>query len=225
MEGVVRTVSGREIRASIVVSILLAIHPRPHLDHSFSIQLLCTGQTPNTAMLQAIMPDSVVSSGPSKGMVRVKRSMQIAVPRLSTKPESRFSDETVELLSRLSLTGSAIHAWETDAEVDDDDDAHLDVPCAHMFAIGDAADAFGAINAGHTAYYQGEIAARNIIKLIIASERKGDAGKEVSSDFELGRYVPGQPAIKISLGLVCAFPCHVNVFLLTNIHGLQTQSL
>ncbi|THH00564.1 hypothetical protein EW026_g1989 [Hermanssonia centrifuga] len=152
-------------------------------------------------MLQAIMPDSVVSSGPSKGMVRVKRSMQIAVPRLSTKPESRFSDETVELLSRLSLTGSAIHSWETDAEVDDDDDAHLDVPCAHMFAIGDAADAFGAINAGHTAYYQGEIAARNIIKLIIASERKGDAGKEVSSDFELGRYVPGQPAIKISLGL------------------------
>ena len=34
------------------------------------------------------------------------------------------------------------------------DDAHLTVPYPHIFAIGDAADAYGAIKAGHTAYYQ-----------------------------------------------------------------------
>lgn len=32
--------------------------------------------------------------------------------------------------------------------------------------IGDAADAFGALNAGHTAYYQAEVASKNIVKLI-----------------------------------------------------------
>ncbi|KAG8683613.1 hypothetical protein FRC11_013306 [Ceratobasidium sp. 423] len=33
----------------------------------------------------------------------------------------------------------------------------------HIYAIGDAADAFGAIKAGHTAHGQAEIAAKNII--------------------------------------------------------------
>lgn len=40
---------------------------------------------------------------------------------------------------------------------------------------------------------QGEIAARNILQLI------------AGSNTALQRYRPGPPAIKISLGLVCAF--------------------
>ncbi len=37
---------------------------------------------------------------------------------------------------------------------EEDGDEHLHVVYPHMFAIGDAADSFGAINAGHNAYFQ-----------------------------------------------------------------------
>lgn len=33
-------------------------------------------------------------------------------------------------------------------------DEELGTPYPHIFVVGDAADAFGAINAGHTAYFQ-----------------------------------------------------------------------
>ena len=47
-----------------------------------------------------------------------------------------------------------------------DPPAHPDSPYPHIFIVGDAADAFGALNAGHTAWTQAEVAARNIVKLI-----------------------------------------------------------
>ncbi|CAE6486334.1 unnamed protein product [Rhizoctonia solani] len=57
----------------------------------------------------------------------------------------------------------------------------------HIYAIGDAADAFGAIKAGHTAHSQAEIASRNILAPISGSP--------------LVAYEPGPPAIKLSLGM------------------------
>ncbi|EKM58396.1 uncharacterized protein PHACADRAFT_117301 [Phanerochaete carnosa HHB-10118-sp] len=59
-EHVLRTLSGREIRAGLV--------------------LLCTGQRPNTDLLRKVAPDSIIADGPNHGQVRVTRSMQIAVP-------------------------------------------------------------------------------------------------------------------------------------------------
>ncbi|EGN97542.1 hypothetical protein SERLA73DRAFT_92683 [Serpula lacrymans var. lacrymans S7.3] len=63
----------------------------------------------------------------------------------------------------------------------------------HIFVVGDAADAFGAINAGHNAYYQAEVAAHNVLKMI--------SNQDSSLDEELGWYTPGQPRIKVSVGL------------------------
>ncbi|KAG8682090.1 hypothetical protein FRC09_017023 [Ceratobasidium sp. 395] len=62
-------------------------------------------------------------------------------------------------------------------------------PMPHVFVIGDAADAFGALNAGHTAWVQAEIAARNVGRLVR------------ESDEALERYVAPPHAIKVSLGL------------------------
>lgn len=67
-----------------------------------------------------------------------------------------------------------------------------------MFAIGDAADAFGAIQAGHTSYNQAEIAAANILRLIEFDEKEGNANESG----KLQHYKPGLPIIKVSLGLV-----------------------
>lgn len=100
------------------------------------------------------------------------------------------------------------------------DDAHLRTPHAHLFCVGDAADAFGALKAGHTAYWQAEVAARNIVRLVRADEaraalaqRGAELGVEEAARLEdvvaeggrLEKYVPGEPAVKVSLGLVSFF--------------------
>ncbi|KAI0804792.1 iron uptake cluster protein [Irpex lacteus] len=161
LERVARTQSGREIQAGVV--------------------LLCTGQIPNTALMRSVIPESIVPDGPAKGSIRVKRTLQVAVPRPQDTDQTAVSSKTVQ---------------SDDLEDDADDDEHLQVPYPHWFAVGDAADAFGAINAGHTAYYQGGLAANNVLKLI-AAEREGKSPEET----ELEHYYPGEPGIKISLGL------------------------
>ncbi|KAH7340234.1 hypothetical protein B0J17DRAFT_568928 [Rhizoctonia solani] len=64
-----------------------------------------------------------------------------------------------------------------------------DSPMSHIFVIGDVADAFGALNAGHTAWTQAEVASRNIGRLIAGSGE------------ELERYEAPPHSIKVTLGL------------------------
>ncbi|TBU25248.1 iron uptake cluster protein [Dichomitus squalens] len=146
-ERVVRTQSGREIRAELV--------------------LLCTGQTPNTALLREAFPESVIPDGPDRGMARVRRTLQLAKPA------------------------------PVDALPEIEEDPATRVAAEHVFAIGDAADAFGAVNAGHNAFFQGEVAARNVLRLV----RRREGLAAASEDRTLERYAPGPPAIKVSLGL------------------------
>lgn len=68
---------------------------------------------------------------------------------------------------------------------------------SHIFAIGDCAET-KAIQAGHTAYWMGEVAVRNILRLI-AKKEGGEKKDEPLED-----YKPGPPAIKITLGIVSA---------------------
>ncbi|KAH9910702.1 uncharacterized protein BXZ73DRAFT_83259 [Epithele typhae] len=102
------------------------------------------------------------------------------------------------------------------------EDARTRVAAAHIFAIGDAADAFGVVNVGHNAFFQGEVAAWNVIRLIKRAEREERAEAEVASrevvesvgqDWEgekeeaeaheekTEKYTPGAQAIKVSLSL------------------------
>ncbi|KAL1704895.1 hypothetical protein EV121DRAFT_204690 [Schizophyllum commune] len=66
---------------------------------------------------------------------------------------------------------------------------------AHMFAVGDCADAFGALCAGHNAAFQGVHAAQNLLRLI-ASREQPEAKHE-----PLESYEPHPPGIKVTLGL------------------------
>ncbi|GAB1523822.1 hypothetical protein RhiTH_006972 [Rhizoctonia solani] len=91
------------------------------------------------------------------GMIKVLRTMQVDLP-----PKSRF----------VAQDGS------TNAP-------RTELP--HVYAIGDAADAFGVIKAGHTAHWQAEVAAKNIVASILSQP--------------LTSYEPGPPAIKITLGM------------------------
>lgn len=64
---------------------------------------------------------------------------------------------------------------------------------SHIFACGDCAES-GAIQAGHTAYWQGQQAAENVVKMI--------AIRDGSAEGPLGEYQPTHPAIKVTLGRV-----------------------
>lgn len=70
---------------------------------------------------------------------------------------------------------------------------------SHVFACGDCADS-GAIQAGHTAYWQGQQAAENVVKMIAISDGMAEG--------PLGEYKPTPPAIKVTLGRVST---HLNV--------------
>ncbi|KAJ7855828.1 hypothetical protein B0H13DRAFT_1727879 [Mycena leptocephala] len=196
----VRTTTGREIGADLV--------------------LLCTGQTPNTALLRALDPRIV---DPASGLARVGRGMQLAFgkgdaspsassPSSAPSPTSPSHSLVGELDKQAADADPAANddeeepvvAGETHeaASVDDDEET----PYPHIFAIGDAADAFGALPAGHNAWAQGEVAGRNVLRLIsryggngIAGE--GCEGKKRDEGLELETYTPGPPAIKVSLGL------------------------
>ncbi|KAF7358536.1 Apoptosis-inducing factor B [Mycena venus] len=88
----------------------------------------------------------------------------------------------------------------SDSAADAEPDTEATSPYPHVFVIGDAADAFGAIPAGHNAYFQAEVAARNLLRLVAAE------GESADERVELERYTPGPPAIKVSLGLPLPTP-------------------
>jgi NADH dehydrogenase FAD-containing subunit len=61
-------------------------------------------------------------------------------------------------------------------------------PYPHIYVVGDAADAFGALKAGHTAWGQAEIAADNVVALVKST--KSNKVWSFQQDVELRTYVP-----------------------------------
>ena len=153
----------------------------------FCLQLLCTGQVPNTGLLAEAIPGAIITEGPKKGQARVARTMQVGVP-VSSKTNGS-----------MSIKGAFSGLTLSDKPLEDGDGEPLRIPYPHFFAVGDAVDGFGANNAGRNSFYQCEVAVKNILKLIESAE----AGKP-ESDVELDQYEPGAlaRAIKITLGTV-----------------------
>lgn len=135
--------------------------------------------------MAALCPTSI---SPKTSRVRVQPTLQI-----STSPPRPVGSRanTFERFSSLSLQPPALPTPPSSISSSEEENEDL----SHIFAIGDVADT-GAIQAGHTAYWQGEVAARNILRLIDREE--GRAGRKE----ELEVYKPGLPSIKLTLGLV-----------------------
>ncbi|KAH6905159.1 hypothetical protein BKA70DRAFT_1293604 [Coprinopsis sp. MPI-PUGE-AT-0042] len=168
---IVRTVTGREIAADLL--------------------LLCVGQTPNSAILAAMDPSTVNTD---TKLARVQRTMQ-----LTTVPVPHATADEITLVADVEeqLKVSSLTEAKDLAKPDAPSPASSRETYSNIFVVGDCADAFGAIPAGHTAYNQGEVAARNIIRLVKKQEDLPQSEEEA----ELEEYAPGAPAIKVSLGL------------------------
>lgn len=134
------------------------------LDGHLKTIVTCTGRQLSAEM---ILP--CTGQKPHVGLMALFRPQTISpiTGRIRIKPSLQVDN---------SLTG--------DAETED---------LSHVFACGDCAES-GAIQAGHTAYWQGQQAAQNIVKMI--------AMKDGSVEGPLGEYKPTHPAIKVTLGRV-----------------------
>jgi NADH dehydrogenase FAD-containing subunit len=126
-----------------------------------------------------------------------KLTAEMVLPCTGQKPHvalmAAFRPETIS-----PTTGRIrIHpTLQVDSSTPNDEDVEV---MSHIFACGDCAES-GAIQAGHTAYWQGQQAAQNIVKMI--------ANKEVLLAGPLGEYKPTHPAIKVTLGRVSVSICH-----------------
>lgn len=163
-------------------------------------------------MLKQLSKDSV---DPETKLAYVLPTMQLGVPNIagssveavseSLKKASLEPPETpVDEYSENTTPTSSAAPSEFDLD-EDEQMPELDLeqtPFRNIFVVGDAADAFGAINAGHNAYFQAEVAARNVL-LLTEAQSKDKSGKGAEEEeVRLIRYKPGPPGIKVSLGLV-----------------------
>jgi hypothetical protein len=166
------------------------------------IVLPCTGQKPHVTAMAALCPETI---SPTTGRIRVRPTMQVSSGPLRPASTRANTLEKLEALSLHSPETASVHppaSHDSDASstaVSEMSGGKLDngegkdgMDLSHLFAVGDCAET-GAIQAGHTAYYQAEVAARNILRLV-----KADEGGEVE---ELEDYKVSVPAIKVTLGM------------------------
>ncbi|KAH9932142.1 uncharacterized protein BXZ73DRAFT_101513 [Epithele typhae] len=205
---------------------------------------------------QNVSPPMAQTGASHASGARVRRTLQLSEPVHQFEPPTAVPDlSTTSLATALTTSAgpssmepspadvtstdasepaTADNASESssqaeDAQLEDVEDAGTRVAAAHIFAIGDAGDACGAVNAGHNASFQGKVAARNVVRLIMRAEREERAEADVASredvvsvgqdwevemeeaeaneekteeeDLALEKYTPSAPAIKVSLGL------------------------
>nr|XP_019042407.1 hypothetical protein I302_09011 [Kwoniella bestiolae CBS 10118]OCF21337.1 hypothetical protein I302_09011 [Kwoniella bestiolae CBS 10118] len=162
--------------------------------------LPCTGQKPHIALMASVNPSVIC---PSSGRIRVHPTLQVHALN-----ENGNSESVEDRMNNLSLSlpptppssdytsSTATNRSSTDEEVEEEQQQDL----SHIFACGDCAET-GAIQAGHTAYYQSEVAARNILRLIRQREAKAGDGNLMDDDKVLENYKVSAPAIKVTMGI------------------------
>lgn len=180
----------------------IASLPRQHVRTTHGLELecdlllMCTGQHPNSEIMAEFSPASV---NPGSRLVRVLPSLQVMQPtheEAAHQPFSRvppcidcdcFLDKKSEGMNPIVDENSPIPP-------------HFD----NIYAIGDVADAFGALNAGYQAWFMAEVAAENILRdiLRVSSTRASDSHPLAPADsIPLDSFKPGPPLLKLSIGL------------------------
>ncbi|KAL5480617.1 hypothetical protein ACEPAI_1888 [Sanghuangporus weigelae] len=206
---IVRTEKGRDIATDLIV--------------------LCAGQLPNTELLAEMSPESI---NPKSKLAYVLPTMQLSVTPPASELDNdieqhKLDDAPASPPAAEAASPSSASTAQASSEAPRLD-RHApvplkvkvselpDTPYPHIFVTGDCADAFGATKAGHCAYWQAEIASRNIILLaqrenktetsVTAADVKSENSENSEPrkndvDFELEAYTPTPPAIKVSLGV------------------------
>ncbi|KAK1224814.1 hypothetical protein PQX77_012268 [Marasmius sp. AFHP31] len=225
---VVRTVKGREIAADLVMlctgqnpntSFLKSMDPNTinpannlaHVLRTMQLGVLTPSKITSPHVATPAEPElpveteKVAVAGLDTPEAEVTAPVQSPEEQLKAALEkiSLAEEEALEREKRgersPSLSSSESDEEEEELVVEETKEEREWTPYPHMFCVGDSADAFGAIKAGHTAYWQGEVAGRNIVRLINNAALE-EEGKEGAWE-ELEDYHSGPPAIKVTLGM------------------------
>ncbi|PWN89861.1 FAD/NAD(P)-binding domain-containing protein [Acaromyces ingoldii] len=178
--------------------------------------LLCTGQQPNSALMAQLSPTSV---DPATRLVRVLPTLQVEVPDggLAQMPfEAKPPCGDCDCFLDKKAAGGDVDAQEEEDSnsSSSSSSSNKDLGClSNVYAIGDVADAFGALNAGYQAWNMAEVAADNIVRDIgwldqHSSREEGGKVTEAEEEAEkrahhanLVHYKPAPNMLKLSLGL------------------------
>lgn len=155
--------------------------------------LLCTGQQPNSSLMAQLSPTSVDSR---TRLVRVLRTLQVHVPTGKDGMAPMPFDPTPPCGDCDCFLDKKAEGGEESGE----EGEVLKQGClSNIYAIGDVADAFGALNAGYQAWSMADTAVENIVR-DIEQLNKGVSGEE-ERHRQLQHYTPAGNMLKLSLGL------------------------
>lgn len=140
-----------------------------------------------------VFPSPVVQSESSCATIKTTDGREINADLILSCTGQTHNTSFLEMLSPKSINhrnGSAAYVMRSLQLGIRTDDGGVELSeYPHIFVIGDAADAFGALKSGNAAWGQAEHAVRNIVRLI---EGRGSP---------LEAYTPPPAGIKVSLGL------------------------
>ena len=177
------------------------------------LQLRCTGQVPNSSLLQASLPSAVLPTG----FVRTRRTLQVAplpssssssssassFPSSASSSDSGASSPTSSRAPSLSRSSySSLSSTSTSTTSIASDSCWAE----RMYAIGDVAEA-GVIKAGHTGWNQAGVAVQNIMAQIMCERAGTGTDGDEGAQPQLVDYEPSPPQIKVTLGLVSLVQC------------------
>lgn len=183
---VVRTLKGREIAADLV---MLCTGQKPNtsllkdMDSNTINPANNLAHVLRTMQLGVLSPSKIVSpqiaTPPEpENPVEVEAAAiegldtpeaEATAPVQSPEEQLRAALEKISLAEEEAIArekngerSPSLYSESSDEEEVEEEEASKWTPYPHFFCVGDSADAFGAIKAGHTAYWQGEVAGRNI---------------------------------------------------------------
>lgn len=163
--------------------------------------LLCTGQQPNSSLMARLSPSSV---DPSSRLVRVHRSLQVAVPDPRDAAQQPFDAKPpcgdCDCFLDKKANGAELRNDEAGHLAEHLGGGHVSGRLSNVYAIGDVADAFGALNAGYQAWNMAEIASENILRDIQAKS-PATVSSTTAASAEMVEFKPAVNMLKLSLGL------------------------
>lgn len=166
--------------------------------------MLCTGQQPNSSLMASFSSSSV---DPHTRLVRVLPTLQVALDNTLPGPfDATPPCGDCDCFLDKKAAGSTLDDRQLEhLDEHNQEDASKLQPSRipNVYAIGDVADAFGALCAGYQAWNAADIAAENIVRDIGSSASlDGHSAMTTQQEpAELLTFTPAPNMLKLSLGL------------------------
>lgn len=168
------------------------------LELECDLLLLCTGQQPNSSLMAQFSPLSVSHK---TRLVSVLPTLQVMISH-ETDAVNRPFDAVPPCKDCDCFLDHKAAGGEHDHLTPDVEGAPKPACYPNIYAIGDVADAFGALNAGYQAWFMGETAAENVLRDITHRADSEDPASVVPEDepVPLQHFTPRPDMIKLTIG-------------------------